>query len=175
MAEVDHIWAGWRSAYVSQSAKELRDARAGLDNPECILCALSDKGKDHYVVARNNVCFTVMNLYPYTNGHMMVVPLNHHQQLDDYDGETRLALMEMTTTATRTLRNAYSPDGMNVGLNIGEAAGAGVPGHLHMHVLPRWVADAGFVTSAANARTLPETLDMSYEKIWNLWPEGERI
>jgi ATP adenylyltransferase len=175
MAEVDHIWSGWRQAWVSRSAEQSRERRTGADVPECILCALADKGKDHYVLARNDKCFTVMNLYPYTNGHMMVVPLEHHQNLDDYSDGVRQAVMDMTTRATATLRNVYQPDGINVGINIGEAAGAGVPGHLHVHVLPRWIADAGFVTATANARTLPETLESSYERLWNQWDESERI
>lgn len=175
MTNVDHIWSGWRSDYVSRAAGESRARRSGSDDAECILCALADKGKDHYVVARNDTCFTVMNLYPYTNGHMMVVPFEHHQNLEDFDYTVRSAVMDMTTTATKTLRDVYTPDGINVGINMGEAAGAGIPGHLHVHVLPRWIADAGFVTAAANARTLPETLESSYEKLWNAWPEGERI
>lgn len=175
MADVDHIWSGWRSEWVNRAADESRSRRSGQDAPECILCALADKGKDHYVIARNKTCFTVMNLYPYTNGHMMVVPLDHHQNIEDFSDDIRHAIMDMTNVATKALRDVYEPDGVNVGINMGEAAGAGVPGHLHVHVLPRWIADAGFVTSAANARTLPETLESSYERLYAAWPESERV
>lgn len=175
MSNVDHIWSGWRSEYVSRAAEQSRDRRSGQDVPECILCALADQGSDHYVLARNEHCFAVMNLYPYTNGHMMVVPLEHHQNIEDFSDDVRHAVMDMTNVATATLRSVYTPDGINVGINMGEAAGAGVPGHLHVHVLPRWVADAGFVTTAANARTLPETLESSYAKLHAAWPNGDAI
>lgn len=172
---VDHLWAGWRSEYVKRAADESRERRSGQDVPECILCALVDEGKDHYVIARNEHCFAVMNLYPYGTGHLMVVPLEHHQNLEEFSSEIRNAVMEMTNTATRILREIYKPDGMNLGVNMGEAAGAGIPGHLHMHVIPRWVGDTGSITAIANARVLPETLNDTYEKIYEKWPHEERV
>lgn len=175
MAHVDQLWAGWRSDYVVRAADESRLRRSGEDVPACILCELADKGSDHYVVARNEFVFVVMNLYPYANGHLMIVPNEHHQNLDNFSLEVRNAIMDATNTATKIISEIYSPDGMNVGINMGEAAGAGIPGHLHVHVLPRWIADAGFITSVANARTLPETLESSYAKIHNGWSESERV
>ncbi len=175
MAHVDQLWAGWRADYVMHAAEESRTRRSGEDVPACLMCELKDKGKDYYVIARNDLCFVVMNLYPYSNGHVMVVPVDHHQHLDDFSDDVRKAAMELTTTATRLLREIYNPDGINVGINMGEAAGAGVPGHLHIHILPRWSADAGFITTVANTRTLPETLESSYTKLHDAWPEGERI
>ena len=88
---------------------------------------------------------------------------------------TRNEVMRLTNTASKILREVYNPDGINIGANLGEAAGAGIPGHMHMHVLPRWMADSGFITTVANTRALPETLESSYERIWNLWPENERV
>ncbi|MFN8015219.1 MAG: HIT domain-containing protein [Acidimicrobiia bacterium] len=175
MAHVDQLWAGWRQEYVTRAANDSRERRSGQDAPACLLCDLANEGKDHYVIARNDKIFVVMNLYPYSNGHLMIVPLAHHQHLDDFDDEIQNAITRATSTATKILREIYSPDGINVGINMGEAAGAGVPGHLHVHVLPRWMADAGFITSIANTRTLPETLESSYEKIHSLWPESERV
>lgn len=175
MGHVDQLWAGWRSDYVMRAADESRMRRSGEDAPACILCELADQGSDHYVIARNEHLFVVMNLYPYANGHLMIVPNDHHQNLEDFSADVRGAVMEATNTATKIIRDIYSPDGMNVGINMGEAAGAGVPGHLHVHVLPRWIADAGFITSVANTRTLPETLESSYGKIHNAWPESERV
>ena len=175
MAHVDHLWAGWRAEYLSRAGDQSRQRRSGEDVPVCLLCELKDKGADHYVLARNDECFVVMNLYPYSNGHLMVVPHEHHQNLDDYDKIVRASAMEMTNTATHLLREIYSPDGINTGINMGEAAGAGVPGHLHIHVLPRWIADAGFITTIANTRTLPETLESSYAKLYDAWPESEKV
>lgn len=175
MAHVDQLWAGWRADYVTRSAESSKARRSGEDVPVCIMCELKDEGEDHYVIARNEHCFVVMNLYPYANGHLMVVPRDHHQNLDEYSDDVRHSLIGMTATATRILREVYTPDGINAGINMGEAAGAGIPGHLHMHVLPRWIADAGFITSVANVRTLPESLESSYAKIRDAWPEIERV
>lgn len=175
MAHIDQLWAGWRSEYVQRASKDSKDRRSGQDVPECILCELADQGKDHYVIARNEHCFVVMNLYPYSNGHVMVVPLEHHQNLDDFTDEVRTEIIRLTNTVTKILREVYTPDGINIGANLGEAAGAGIPGHMHMHVLPRWIADTGFITTIANTKALPETLISSYERIWNLWPEDERV
>ena len=175
MADVDQLWAGWRSEYVQRSAQESKERRLGQDSSECILCEISNKGKDHYVIARTEYCFVVMNLYPYANGHLMVVPLEHHQHLEDFSDEVRFDLISLTNTATKILRKVYQPDGINIGANLGEAAGAGIPGHMHMHVLPRWIADHGFITTVANARALPETLDSSFDRIWKQWPEEQRV
>ncbi len=175
MQSVDHIWSGWRSEYVSKAAEEARERLSGRDAPECVLCALADKGKDYYVIAKNEYCFAVMNLYPYTNGHMMVIPFEHMKDLQDFDTQTQHALIEMTSTATRVLTEVYNPDGINAGLNMGNAAGAGVPGHLHMHIVPRWFGDSGFITATANQRTLPEALESSYSKLHEAWPSEERI
>lgn len=175
MAHVDQIWAGWRAEYIMRAADESRTRRSGEDVPACILCELKDKGADHYVIARNEHCFVVMNLYPYASGHLMIVPNDHHQNLDDFSDDVRSSIMAMTNTATRILREIYTPDGINVGINMGEAAGAGIPGHLHVHALPRWIADAGFITTVANTRTMPEALEMGYNKINSAWPESERV
>lgn len=175
MAHVDQLWAGWRAEYVMKAADDSRMRRSGEDAPQCLLCALKDEGPDHYVVARSELFFVVMNLYPYSNGHLMVVPNEHHQYLDDFSDEVRNDLIKATNSATTILREIYNPDGINVGINMGEAAGAGVPGHLHIHVLPRWIADAGFITTVANTRTLPETLESSYSRIRDAWPESERV
>ncbi|MBP9115112.1 MAG: HIT domain-containing protein [Acidimicrobiia bacterium] len=175
MAHIDQLWAGWRSEYVQRSAQASIQRRLGQDVAECILCEIAKEGKDHYVIAKTKECFVVMNLYPYSNGHLMVVPLEHHQNLENFSDHTRNEVMRLTNTASKILREVYNPDGINIGANLGEAAGAGIPGHMHMHVLPRWMADSGFITTVANTRALPETLESSYERIWNLWPENERV
>ncbi len=174
MSHVDQLWAGWRHDYVVKAADESRERRAGLDVPECILCELETKGQDHFVVARNLNCFVVMNLYPYASGHLMVVPNEHHQNLEDFNVDVRNSIMDMTNTASKVLREIYKPDGINIGINMGEAAGAGIPGHLHVHVLPRWNADTNFLTAVANTRVMPETLESSFGKIYELWPQEEK-
>jgi ATP adenylyltransferase len=122
------------------------------------------------VLARNEHAFAVMNAYPYNSGHLMVAPLRHESRLGGLSSEEAVAVMLLTQTASVALEAAYRPDGVNIGANLGRAAGAGVPGHLHVHVLPRWAGDTNFLTTVAEARVLPESLSASYEKLRAAWP-----
>jgi len=154
---MDHLWTPWRYAYVTSAAKI----------SGCIFCDLPNEGDDTkvHIVSRAKYCYIVLNTYPYTNGHVMIVPFEH---VDEFHKLKTSAAQEMTELAQRmeaVLRQLYSPDGINLGMNIGKAAGAGVAGHIHMHVLPRWVADANFVSVVGETRILPESLDMTYQKI----------
>jgi ATP adenylyltransferase len=154
---MDHLWTPWRYAYVSGAAKI----------SGCIFCDLPKEGDDTrvHIVSRAKYCYIILNTYPYTNGHVMIVPFEH---VDELHKLNKPAAQEMTELAQRmeaVLRQLYSPDGINLGMNIGKAAGAGVAGHIHMHVLPRWVADANFVSVVGETRILPESLDMTYQRI----------
>jgi ATP adenylyltransferase len=111
-----------------------------------------------------------MNAYPYTSGHLMVAPLRHESTLAGLTRDEAVAVMSLVQDANVAVTAAYRPDGLNVGANIGRAAGAGVPGHVHVHVLPRWAGDTNFMTTVAEARVLPEPLDLSYEKLRAEWP-----
>ncbi len=119
---------------------------------------------------RDEATFAVLNAYPYTSGHVMVAPVRHEAELDGLDDAEARSLMAMMQRATTAVRAAYTPEGMNVGLNIGRAGGAGVPGHLHVHVLPRWAGDTNFMTSVAETRVLPEPLAATLEKLRAAWP-----
>jgi len=165
--DLDRIWAGWRAEYVTRATESHRDGTY-----TCILCALADGGEEHLVLARNELVFAVMNGYPYNSGHLMVAPVRHVGDLADLTVDESNALMAMTRDAVTAVNAAFSPDGVNVGFNLGAAAGAGVPDHVHGHVLPRWIADANFMTTVANTRVLPEAIDASYEKLRAVWPEG---
>ena len=111
-----------------------------------------------------------MNAYPYTSGHMMIAPLRHEATLTGLSSAEAAALMHMTQVAVTAMQTAYRPDGYNVGANVGKAAGAGIPSHVHVHALPRWAGDTNFVTSVAEARVLPEALRDSYDKLRKAWP-----
>ena len=113
----------------------------------------------------------MLNLYPYTSGHLMVAPLRHVGDLEALTTDEAGELMDLTRRATVAVKAAYEPDGVNVGMNLGRAAGAGVPGHLHVHVLPRWVGDTNFMTSVAEARVLPEPLTRTFERLGTSWPD----
>ena len=116
----------------------------------------------------------MMNAYPYTSGHLMVAPLRHEGTLSGLSTDEANALMAMTQDATVAVDGAYHPDGANVGVNIGRAGGAGIPGHVHVHVVPRWNGDTNFMTTVADARVLPEPLRLSWEKVRKHWPDPVR-
>ena len=162
---VERLWADWRSEYVST-------ADADRDRTGCVMCNLVDATDDAeaLVLERTPATITVMNLYPYGSGHLMVAPVRHAAAFDDLDDDVNVAIARAQLRALRAIRAAYSPDGVNVGANLGKAAGAGVPGHLHVHLLPRWNGDTNFMTSVAEVRVLPESLRTGYEKLKAAWP-----
>jgi len=162
---LDRIWADWRSGYVSSLAEQ-RDADG------CVLCNLVGATDDAeaLVLERTSETITVMNLYPYGSGHLMVAPVSHQPAFDDLSDAENIALARAQVRALRAIRAAYRPDGVNIGANLGKAAGAGVPGHLHLHVLPRWSGDTNFMTAVAETRVLPESLRAGYDKLKSVWP-----
>lgn len=154
---MDYLWTPWRYAYVT----------AGTRVSGCIFCDLPKLGNDAEarIVHRGKNCFVILNTYPYTSGHVMVVPFAHLDELQKVPADTAHELIELSQRMEQVLRTLYSPDGVNLGMNIGRAAGAGVAGHVHMHVLPRWVADASFVSVVGETRILPESLETTYQRI----------
>jgi ATP adenylyltransferase len=154
---MDYLWTPWRYAYVSTAEK----------TPGCFFCDLPKLGDDvrARIVYRGQNCYIVLNTYPYTPGHVMVVPFAHLDELQKLPVEAADEMIQLSQKMEQVLRQLYKPDGINLGMNIGKAAGAGVAGHIHMHVLPRWVADSNFVSVVGETRILPETLDTTYERI----------
>ncbi len=141
---------------------------------DCIFCdkaASKDDAKD-LVVWRGKHNFVLLNLYPYTNGHIMIAPYAHVARLEDAAPDAVAELMQIAQTGERHLREVYHPEGFNLGMNIGKAAGAGVAGHIHMHLLPRWVGDANFMTTVGETRILPEDLDVTYRKLSQAFAGG---
>ncbi len=154
---MDRLWNPWRFQYVS---KEKR--------PEgCIFCDLPRENNDeeNLIVHRARFNYIILNRYPYTTGHLMVVPFVHTDSLQGIDGATSQELFELVRAADDKLRQVYRPKGMNLGMNLGEAAGAGIAEHIHMHVLPRWIGDANFLTVVGETRILPEELSETYRKL----------
>lgn len=154
---MDYLWTPWRYAYITGA-----DKTSG-----CIFCDLPKVGDDEKVgiVYRGKDCYIVLNTYPYTSGHVMVVPFAHLDELRKLPTNAAHEMIGLTQRMEQVLRQAYRPEGINLGMNIGRAAGAGVAGHIHMHVLPRWTADANFVSVVGETRILPETLEQTYTKI----------
>ena len=152
----ERLWTPWRLAYVSGA-----DQSAG-----CIFCAaLEDDDAAPLVLFRGVSCFVILNLFPYNNGHLMIVPNRHVESLNGTTAAERSELMDLTRVAEAALLEAYAPHGMNMGINLGKPAGAGVPGHLHMHVVPRWSGDTNFMTVVGQTRVLPEELPATAEKL----------
>jgi ATP adenylyltransferase len=154
---MDYLWTPWRYAYVASIDK----------SSGCVFCDLPRAGDDAKtgIVYRGRDCYVILNAYPYTAGHVMIVPFTHVDELQNLPVEAAHELMDLSQRMERVLRRLYSPDGINLGMNIGKAAGAGVAGHIHMHALPRWVADANFMTVVGETRMLPEALEKTYERI----------
>jgi diadenosine tetraphosphate (Ap4A) HIT family hydrolase len=163
---LERLWAGWRAAYVTSAAMT-----PSTGEHDCLFCGLAAADPEKaFVVARDELTFAVMNAFPYTSGHLMIAPLRHEAELEDLKPDEASAVMTMTQHAVAALKAAYTPDGINVGINIGRPAGAGVPGHVHLHALPRWGGDTNFMTTVAEARVLPEDLRTGWEKLRAAWP-----
>jgi ATP adenylyltransferase len=133
----------------------------------CVFCELvaAADSSENLIVHRGALAYVILNRYPYTSGHVMVVPFEHRPNLEQLDAATRAEMMELTSRATSVLRNIYNTQAFNVGLNIGEAAGAGVKEHVHIHVVPRWSGDTNFMSSLAETRVLPELLEDTWTRI----------
>jgi ATP adenylyltransferase len=154
---MEHLFTPWRYTYITTADKA----------PSCLFCTKLAEGDDRQalIVHRAQHCFVMLNAYPYTSGHVMVAPYAHVDQLQKLAPEAAHEIMSLTQRLEGVLRRLYHPDGINLGMNIGKAAGAGVAGHIHMHVLPRWVADANFMSVIGETRLLPETLETTYDRI----------
>jgi ATP adenylyltransferase len=140
-------------------------------NTKCVFCRVQTQTSDaeNLIVYRGRKAFVILNRYPYTSGHLMVVANAHQPSIEDLDVETRSEMMELATSSMRVIRTVYQPDAFNVGANIGEASGAGIAGHVHLHVVPRWGGDTNFMSSLAETRVLPEELNETYRRICAAW------
>jgi len=153
---MDYLWTPWRYAYVS----------GGAPAKGCIFCnAPKESDEKSRIVHRGTYCYVILNTFPYTNGHVMIVPYAHLDELHKLPAAAAQEMMTLTQRMEVVLRDLYHPDGINLGMNLGKAAGAGVEGHIHMHILPRWVADANFVSVIGETRVLPEALELTWERV----------
>ena len=141
----------------------------------CIFCEKIADNDDqaNYILQRGKKCYVMLNLYPYNNGHLMVVPYQHVPSLEQLEEDTLTEMMLMVNRGLEVLRRAMNPDGFNVGINIGKAAGAGIEEHVHIHVVPRWKADTNFMPVFSNTRVIPELVDDTYRKLKDAWDDFE--
>jgi ATP adenylyltransferase len=156
-----YIWSPWRMTYI-QKYKEVEG---------CVFCKAQDQpdGLDNLILHRDQKAFVILNRYPYTSGHLMVVPFVHVSSLTELDADTRAEMMELTNQTMTLLAQEYSAQGFNIGVNIGEAAGAGITEHVHLHIVPRWTGDTNFMSTLGETRVLPETLEDTYQRLKAAW------
>jgi len=175
------MWAGWRSAYVAGATGdphdlgELPTEKSADDPAHCVFCRIAASGPPSVssgVLWVGRTTLVVLNAYPYASGHLMAVPLRHVGGLGDLDEDEAAELWAAVRTGVAALEAAYRPEGINLGANLGEAAGAGIPRHLHLHAVPRWRGDTNFMTAVADTRVMPETLASSWERLRAAWPDG---
>ena len=162
---MDRLWAPWRLSYVTA---------AQVPAPDCVFCDASAGGppssgsresNNDLVVLRGRAAYVILNLYPYNNGHLMVVPKRHLAALEALTPDEQTELMQLTRLSEMALNEAYRPQGINVGINLGKAAGAGIENHLHIHLVPRWSGDTNFMTAVGQTRVLPEDLEATAARL----------
>ena len=163
---MDHLWTPWRFHYLRSTHEE----------PTCVLCRLAAEKRDreNLILARQHHNYIVLNKFPYTSGHLMIVTRRHVASLTEATAGELQEMIALARQCEGVLGQVYEPDGFNVGFNIGKCAGAGVAGHLHLHVVPRWEADANIVSVIGQTRVIPEELSVSYEKLQPLLSPPER-
>lgn len=160
MKRIKRLWTPWRMPFLQSKAQT------------CVFCEVLTRQDDaqDLVIWRGEHAYVMLNRYPYNTGHLLVIARAHLPSLEDLTPAMRAEMMELAALAMTVLRRVYQPHGFNVGANIGEAAGAGIPGHVHLHVLPRWVGDASFTLTLGETKTLPETLDETWRRVREAWP-----
>jgi ATP adenylyltransferase len=154
---MDYLWTPWRYQYIATADRD----------DGCVLCEAPEAGDDErmLIVHRGKKNYIILNRYPYTSGHVMIVPYVHQGTLPGLESSTAAEMMELAQVLERALESLYHPQGYNLGMNIGRAAGAGIAGHLHMHVLPRWTGDTSFITAVGETRVEPEELSVTYQRL----------
>jgi len=193
---LEHLWAGWRAAYVGSTgtfvagseeqplaasegaasrATTIRTAPtngAAETEQSCVFCAIvasTAPDEERYVLWSSETMVAILNAYPYSSGHLLVMPRRHARELEDLTREEAAHLWEAVHDSVAAVKAAYRPDGLNLGVNLGRAGGAGIPAHLHVHVVPRWIGDTNFMTATAEVRVLPEALPVSWKRLRAAW------
>lgn len=162
---METLWTPWRIGYI-----------VGEKPQGCLFClkqqAARDKDAEHFILHRGHTCFVLLNLYPYTNGHLMIAPYQHVGSIELLDKDSLSEMGLLAQVSVVALRKALAPDGFNIGMNLGKSAGAGVADHLHLHLVPRWAGDTSFMSVLADTRLIPEALSRTYQALAQVFPEA---
>ncbi len=160
---MNYIWTPWRMKYIQENQ----------DSNDCIFClaAGGEDGLENLVFHRGEGVFMILNRYPYTSGHIMCVPYRHVSRLEALTETVRSELMAFTSKAVEVLQSVYQPEGFNLGMNLGNVAGAGIAEHVHMHIVPRWGGDTSFISTVGQTRVLPESLEETYRRVKQAWEQ----
>ncbi|MEM0445576.1 MAG: HIT domain-containing protein [Nitrososphaerota archaeon] len=160
---IERLWSPWRMAYIKRA----------FESRSCIFCDKPKAGRDreNLILARGRYCFVMLNAYPYNSGHLMIAPYRHIGQPSLLREVEFVDLFRLLRVFLNALDKAYTPSGYNIGMNVGRPSGAGIPGHVHLHVVPRWTGDTNFMTVISGTKVMPETLDQSYDKILSVLPD----
>lgn len=183
---LERLWAGWRAQYVGLVSGEEGDlgvaqvAGSGVPAGDealsgCVFCAIAGSAapdEERFVVWSSETVLAVLNAYPYTSGHVLVMPRRHVRELAELSAAEAGDLWDAVRDGVAAVRRAYEPEGLNLGVNLGRAAGAGIPAHLHVHVVPRWTGDTSFMTATAGVRVLPEALSVTWKRVHEAWAAG---
>ncbi|MBS7610390.1 HIT domain-containing protein [Candidatus Bathyarchaeota archaeon] len=158
---MESLWAPWRMEWI---AKEMKD---------CIFCRIpkEERDEENLLLRRLSTCFVLLNRFPYNNGHLMIAPYRHVPSLEDLKEEEGMELFRASILCLKAIREAMKPDGFNLGINIGKAAGAGFEGHVHLHIVPRWVGDTNFMPVIGRTKVISEALKDTYAKLWKVLPK----
>lgn len=175
MGSFEQLWAPWRMEYIQGDQSDATQAKPKLDfmpgaDPDCFICqgVVDCCDRERLVLDRSEHCIVVLNRFPYNNGHLLVAPRRHKGRLDELSHEEHCALLAEITRMVALLEKVVRPEGFNVGLNLGRVAGAGLPGHLHWHIVPRWNGDTNFMPTLAGVKVIPQSL----ETLWELLRDG---
>ena len=166
---LERLWSGWRAAYVG-SATDRTDPDPGEGSVFTQILGSGESDEATHILYRGELVFAILNIHPYTSGHLLVLPYREVADLVDLTPEETAELWAIVADGVTAVRSAYEPDGLNVGLNLGRPAGGSVPSHLHVHVVPRWTGDSNFLSAIANTQTLPESLDATAARWRAAWP-----
>lgn len=166
---MEHLWSPWRMTYLQGNDTSATERRGPTG---CLFCdkASDDRDAENLIVHRGQNAYVILNLYPYNNGHFMVVPYEHVPSPEELGAATLTEMMQLMNQGLGVLRTLYDPQAFNVGMNIGRAAGAGIAEHVHLHAVPRWAGDTNFMTVAAGTRVIPEDLNETWKRMRAAWP-----